>query len=270
MNGFASEWLTYQALVLGSTTPAVHTRVFTLLAGAALALTGALSADCFIKAFGISFLGMPRSEQAEGAVETSFSMKAGMAALAASCLILGVFPGYVLLSISRIGAGGLHLVEKVGMGSSFLVVEGGFSSLSPLALMTLSLSALAVLAAIVRAANRGRRTSYGDSWDCGIRRLTPRMQYTATAFTKPLRVIFKNIYLPTREVKITYRLKPFFAKDITHSSEITPFFERYAYDPAIRAIHLIAGRVRKLQSGSLHLYLGYILITLLILLFAWG
>jgi hydrogenase-4 component B len=107
---------------------------------------------------------------------------------------------------------------------------------------------------------------YGDSWDCGIRGLTPRMQYTATAFTKPLRIIYKRIYLPSRDMKVSYIIKPFFVRSIHYGGEITPFFERYVYDPVTRAVHAVAGKVKLLQSGSLQLYLGYILITLIVLL----
>ncbi len=268
-NGFVSEWLTYQSLVLGSTAPAVYAKVLMLLAGTALALTGALAADCFIKAFGISFLGMPRSAEASGAKESSRSMLAGMAVLAACCLALGIFPNFVLATMGRLEVGSLPYARAALSGNWMLSVQNGFSTLSPIGILAIMLSGLLALLVFIKGLGR-REVSYGDSWDCGIRRLTPRMQYTATAFTKPLRQIFKRIYLPTKEVKIIYRLRPFFAENITYNSGITPFFEKYGYGPAVSTVHKAALRIRKLQSGSLHLYLGYILLTLLVLLFAWG
>ena len=111
-----------------------------------------------------------------------------------------------------------------------------------------------------------RKTVYADSWDCGMPSLTPRMQYTATAFTKPIRLIFKRIYLPKRELSISYILKPLFVKSLKYSGEITPFFERYMYEPLTAFIHNAAAKARMLQSGNLNLYLGYILITLILLL----
>ena len=96
--------------------------------------------------------------------------------------------------------------------------------------------------------------------------LTPRMQYTATAFTKPIRLIFKRIYLPKRELSISYILKPLFVKSLRYSGEITPFFERYMYEPMTWFIRNAASKARMLQSGNLNLYLGYILITLILLL----
>jgi hydrogenase-4 component B len=124
---------------------------------------------------------------------------------------------------------------------------------------------VATLAFLIVAGGR-RKVTYGPSWDCGIPALTPRMQYTATAFTKPIRMIFRKIYLPRRELRVSYILKPFFVRSIKYSGEITPFFERYFYEPATSFIRRLAERVRPLQSGSLHLYLGYMLITLILLL----
>ena len=95
-NGFVSEWLTYQALLLGFNAPSITSKIISPLGGAALALTGALAAACFVKAFGISFLGVPRSRHAQDAKESSASMIVGMAILAALCLFAGIFPGTVV------------------------------------------------------------------------------------------------------------------------------------------------------------------------------
>lgn len=95
-NGFVSEWLTYQSLLLGFNVPSITVKIISPLGGAVLALTGALAAACFVKAFGISFLGMPRSKHAEEAKEVSPSMILRMAMLAVLCLLLGIFPGTVL------------------------------------------------------------------------------------------------------------------------------------------------------------------------------
>src|SRR5579864_4506439 len=92
LNGFVSEWLTYQSLLQGfGTTPSL-VRIMFPLAGAMLALTGALAAACFVKAFGITFLAQPRSEHARNAHEVSSPMLAGMGLLTAACVFLGLFP----------------------------------------------------------------------------------------------------------------------------------------------------------------------------------
>lgn len=264
-NGFVSEWLTYQSLLLGAKTPSIISKIISPLGGAALALTGALAAACFVKAFGISFLGMPRSRHAEEAKEQSSSMISGMAILASLCLIFGIFPGTVITTISPAS---FMITGSYGVSTEngFVIVNESLAGLSPFmllfAMLIMALSAML----FIRSAGGKRRIVYGDSWDCGIPSLTPRMQYTATAFTKPIRLIFKRIYLPRRELKVSYILKPFFVKSIEYSGEIVPFFEHYIYEPSVSFIKRAAQRLRLLQSGSLHLYLGYILITLILLL----
>ncbi len=101
LNGFASEWLTFQALLLGFQSVPGLTRVNFPLAGALLALTSALAAACFVKAFGISFLALPRSRAAAEARESPAVMLLPLAFLAALCLMLGLFPGVVLTSAGR-------------------------------------------------------------------------------------------------------------------------------------------------------------------------
>lgn len=269
-NGFVSEWLTYQSLLFGFKSASVTAKVVAPMGGAALAFTGALAVACFVKVFGISFLGMPRSDHAKSAKESSPSMVAGMAILALLCLIFGIFPGYTikLFSPAVLSLTGAEYMSSSGKG--ILYISEISSGLSPLAILVAMLAIFFAAVVLIRIVGGKRRITYGDSWDCGITSLTPRMQYTATAFTKPIRIIFKRIYRPRRDVKISYTLKPLFVKSIEYSSEITPFFDRYFYKPVTIFILSIAGKVKYLQSGDLHLYLGYILATLILLLIFWS
>jgi hydrogenase-4 component B len=263
-NGFVSEWLTYQALLLGYNTPSITSKIISPLGGAALALTGALAAACFVKAFGISFLGLPRSPHAQNAKESSAFMIVGMAMLAALCLMAGIFPGTV---IGVISPSVIALTSSDGNISyeGLLSIGNTFSSLAPAAILISMLCIGAAIAVFIIAAGK-RKTVYADSWDCGMPSLTSRMQYTATAFTKPVRLIFKRIYLPKRELRISYILKPLFVRSLRYSGKITPFFEKYMYEPLTAFIRSAASKARMLQSGNLNLYLGYILITLMLLL----
>ncbi len=264
-NGFVSEWLTYQSLLLGARTPSIVSKIISPLGGAALALTGALAAACFVKAFGISFLGMPRSRHAEDAKEQSSSMVAGMAILAILCLIFGIFPGLIITTISPVS---FLITGSYGVSTEkgFVIVNESLAGLSPFVLLFAMIVMVLSAMVFIRSVGGKRSIVCGDSWDCGIPSLTPMMQYTATAFTKPIRLIFKRIYLPRRELRVSYIVKPFFVKSIEYSGEIVPFFEHYIYEPSVSFIKRAAQRLRLLQSGSLHLYLGYILITLILLL----
>ena len=264
-NGFVSEWLTYQSLLFGFKSVSVTAKVVAPMGGAALAFTGALAIACFVKVFGISFLGMPRSDHAESAKESSPSMIAGMAILALLCLVFGIFPDSTIKLFSP-AVLSLTGAEYMSSGKNILYISEIASGLSPLAILVAMLAIFFAAVVLIRVVGGKRKITYGDSWDCGIPSLTPRMQYTATAFTKPIRIIFKKIYRPRQDVKISYTLKPLLVKSIKYSSEITPFFDRYFYKPVANFIHSIAGKVKYLQSGALHLYLGYILATLILLL----
>jgi hydrogenase-4 component B len=264
-NGFVSEWLTYQALLLGFTAPSMAIKVLAPLGGAALALTGALASACFVKAFGISFLGSARSAHAEGVRESSPPMVAGMGILAVCCLLLGVFPGTLTATMSPVVAlltGHDGLVAGVG----YVGVAETMSSLSPGAILLTALALGAAALLFLRAVGGRKRVAMADSWDCGMPGLSPRMQYSATAFTHPIKLIFKRIYLPRRRLHIKYILEPYFVESIRYIGEITPFFEQYLYGPATGLVRRAAWAVRHIQSGSLRLYLGYILVTLMVLL----
>jgi hydrogenase-4 component B len=192
-------------------------------------------------------------------------MVLGMAVLAALCVVLGLFPG---AAVELTGSVVFMLTGTAPQlyGRGILGISQSAASISPLAVAVTMLVGLAAALLFIRTAGGKRKTVSAGSWDCGMPSLTPRMQYTATAFTKPIRIIFKRIYLPRRELKVSYLVKPFFVRSIQYGGGITPFFERYVYEPATRFIHAVAGRVKLLQSGSLNLYLGYILITLILLL----
>jgi hydrogenase-4 component B len=264
-NGFTSEWLTYQSLLLGYQAPSVTAKIVSPLGGAALALTAAIAAAGFVKVFGITFLGMPRTKNAREAREVPSSMVVGMAFLSVPCLLFGLFPGPALSLLMPAAynlTGASTTLEQHGV----LGIGQTSAMLSPAGIFVAMIVMLIAVILFIRITGGKRKTVYADSWDCGIPGLTPRMQYTATAFTKPLRIIYKRIYLPSRDIKVQYLLKPFFVKSIHYGGEITPFFEHYVYDPATRFIQAIAGKAKLLQSGSLQLYLGYILITLILLL----
>jgi hydrogenase-4 component B len=272
-NGFMSEWFTFQALVMGIKPPAASINMIMILSGAALALTGALAAACFVKAFGITFLGLPRSRDAEKACESPASMRAGMALLAALCLVLGIAPAFVVGRIGDIGLPALSGADLLAQGDSVLAgtvaAPEGFSAASPMLVALIMAGVLIVVMFALRLFFGRGRATVGDAWDCGLGRLTPRMQYSATAFTHPIRVIFQRLYRPTRESRISYYVKPLFVKSLRYQSAIRPVFERLLYQPVVRAMHWISGRIQLLQSGSLHLYLGYILATLVVLLLVW-
>jgi hydrogenase-4 component B len=106
----------------------------------------------------------------------------------------------------------------------------------------------------------------GPTWDCGLRGLTPQMEYTATGFSKPIRMIFKTLFRPHREVQREYDYSPYFAKTIRFESHVEEIFEKRIYRPLNRMVLRLSRRMRALQAGSIQAYLIYIFVTLLLLL----
>jgi hydrogenase-4 component B len=270
LNGFVSEWLTYQALLSGFGATTELTRVAFPIAGALLALTAALAAACFVKAFGIAFLALPRSREAEEAHEVGHAMRTGMAMLALACVLLGLgatwfLPGFDGITQQAFGAGSS---PNLAPENGFILRAGSPTSgaVSPLllALMLVALSGIPVLLWSIWG-RRAKRTT-GPAWDCGLPGLTADNEYTATAFSKPLRMIFGALFRPRREIQAEFEVSPYYPKTIRFESEIQPAFEKHFYDPLREGILRMARSMRMVQAGSLHAYLAYIFITLILLL----
>jgi hydrogenase-4 component B len=273
LNGFASEWLTFQAFLYGffsSTDPLVH---FLFSAGGAiLALTTALAAACFVKAFGITFLALPRSAAAADAHESPPTMLAPQAVLALVCLGLGLFPGHVLHVLEGALTSLPRLQPAADLARGAMGMTSGverFDHVAPIAIGVVMLGSLALAAFL--SVKRGHVTRRVPTWGCGGD-LDARMEYTATAFSKPLLVIFKGVYRPTREVEALTDVSPYFPHTVRYRSQIEPTFERYVYRPVLGAVLRAATAMRVLQAGSLHAYLAYVIVLVvsLVLLVWWG
>ncbi len=272
LNGFASEWLTFQAFLYGFRASAEPlARLLFPIGGALLALTTALAAACFVKAFGISFLALPRSRAAAEATEVSSVMLAPLWALAALCVALGLFPGVVLRVLERVltPLPGLRPAADLGWGAlGMSSPAGSFDRVVPAIFGVALLGAVGLAGALVW--RRGRAVRRVPTWGCGGE-LTSDAEYTATAFSKPLMMIFRAVYRPTRQVEAQADVSPYFTQEVRYHAEIEPTFERYVYGPAVRAVLRVATGLRVLQAGSLHAYLAYViaLVVWLVLLVWW-
>ncbi len=270
LNGFVSEWLTYQALLHGFGTTGSLIRLLFPVGGAMLALTGALAAACFVKAFGITFLAQPRSAAAQQAHEAAWPMLAGQAVLAAACVVLGLFPVAMVALLDPLLAQftGTPLSPAVGASGGWVLASGaaGGGTVSPvgLALTAAALGALPLALRWIFAART--QTQVGPTWDCGLQGLTPRMEYTATGFSKPIRMIFKALFRPQRDVQREYDFSPYFTKTLRFESHVEEVFQTKFYRPLHASILHWSRRTRLLQAGSLQAYVIYVFAALLGLL----
>jgi hydrogenase-4 component B len=235
---------------------------------AALALTAGLTAACFVKAYGITFLSLPRSETAAQAHEATPAMRWAMAALAGSCAVLGLGATVVVPVLSGVAARALGVPGAPAHATAVTFeVAGGFAALSPALIALALVIGLAVPVAFLVAAGSPRRARPGETWGCGRLLQTARMEYTAAAFADPFKRVFRFFYRPVRRLELdAHPESRFFVRRIEYANPVRALFDEWLYRPLLRGVRGAAGRAQALQSGSAAAYLGYILAVLLALL----
>jgi formate hydrogenlyase subunit 3/multisubunit Na+/H+ antiporter MnhD subunit len=260
-NGFVSEWLTFQAALQAWQLDSGVLRSLVPITAAVLALTGALAAACFVKVYGVAFLGQARSRHVRRARGVPLSMRAGQGVLALLCLLLGIFPTSVIALLDVVP------LQVLGQGLSQATAHG-WLWLTPISSETASYGAplVAIILALILAAGlwlfgRGiRRVRRCDAWDCGFAPPTPAMQYTASAFAQPIRQLFGSLFY------IEEGIKPQPDGRQRYQLQVVDRAWGLFYLPVARAVERAARQVVRLQSGNVRIYLGWSLATLLILL----
>lgn len=272
LNGFASEWLLFQALLGGARIPSPAVALIMPIGVGLLALTGGLAAACFVKAFGITFLAIPRSHPAEQATEAPRSMHLAMLILVIACVTLGLGPFAVVPALGHIVADlpGLEAAAELRVSNGFSAdMPEGLGQMSPpfIAAGLLVIALLLFLALwLATPALKLRRS---ETWGCGRAFQTPRMQYTATAFAEPLRRVFAEVYRPAEDLTVTVHPESkYFIRSISYESRVRPIIDRLIYAPILNVVRRTAQAARSLQAGSVHLYLAYLCAALIILLIA--
>lgn len=261
-NGFVSEWLTFQAALQAWALKSGVLRTLLPLAAAMLALTGALAAACFVKVYGVAFLGQARSRPVRRAREVTLGMRIGQAWLAALCLALGVLPTLVVGALNGIPQ------QLLGQGLAASTAHG-WLWLTPVSADTASYSAPFVLIGLLLAwwlasallrRSSVRKVHRCDAWDCGFAPPNARMQYTATAFAQPIRRVFGGLFQIEESVTTDEEGRE------RHSLHVSDRIWGWLYLPIARATNAAARRVTLIQSGNVRIYLGWSLGTLVVLL----
>jgi NADH:ubiquinone oxidoreductase subunit 5 (subunit L)/multisubunit Na+/H+ antiporter MnhA subunit len=260
-NGFVSEWLTFQAALQAWNLESGVLRSLVPIAAAMLALTGALAAAAFVKAFGVAFLGQARSRHVRRAREVTLGMRAAQGWLALLCLLLGVLPVSVIKLIDAIPRQlfdtGLEQATAHGWLWLTPIAPETASYSSPLVALVLLVIIAILLLTVRRLGLPGTRR--GDAWDCGFSAPDARMQYTATAFSQPMRRVFAPLF------RIDEQLEGEPGK-LRHRLNLSDHSWPLLYLPIANAVQKAARRITVLQSGSVRVYLGWSLATLLLLL----
>jgi hydrogenase-4 component B len=260
LNGFISEFMIYYGAFTGTIAEGIKLVVPALLVIGSLALIGGLALACFTKAYGILFLGEPRSGHASKAHEAGFAMRFSMWALATACTAIGLLAPFVVRAMEAV------IVQVTGLAQAN--VAGQLSSLGAILCSIVLSAASFVIFVIIIAYIRHKllpaaKIEENVTWDCGYLRPEPRMQYTASSFAQPL-VDLCRMFLHTR--RKSESPDGLFPQQASYSTHTPDSSREYLFKPLFVWIDTALGKLRWLQHGSVQLYVLYIAVTLLILL----
>jgi formate hydrogenlyase subunit 3/multisubunit Na+/H+ antiporter MnhD subunit len=271
-NGFVSEWLTFQAILLSPQLPSWGLKFLVPAVGALLALSAALAAACFVKAYGITFLGRPRKPTTKFAHETDRWSLAAMLALAALCLVAGILPGYFIDALAPVISAFASQAMPQQSGIQWLsivpIAESRSSYNGLLLFLFIAVSGWLAALAIHRLASAALRR--GPAWDCGFPDASLATQYTAGSFAQPIRRVYGTSVFGARE---EVEMPP--PGDLRAARLRVTMHDRVweaIYAPIATALDFAADRLNRLQFLTIRQYLTLVftaLVSLLLVLAIW-
>jgi hydrogenase-4 component B len=257
LNGFVSEFLIYLAgfrgLVLAGSDFALC-----VVAIVGLAIIGGLALACFTKVVGVVFQGEPRSQAAREAHEKGPAMLAPMIVLAAACIVIGVLPGFFLpMAIRAVSALGLSY-GAIPL-APFVLLAGNITKAAALIFVVFLL-----ILALRYNLYRGKTVTRSGTWGCGFTRPTVKMQYTGSSYAASILEFFRPAAPLTEDHPA---VQGRFPQKTHYHSRIEDIAERHQEAIIVRPLLAFFDRLRWLQHGDIHLYIGYILLAIVVLLF---
>jgi formate hydrogenlyase subunit 3/multisubunit Na+/H+ antiporter MnhD subunit len=273
LNGFVSEWMTFQAILLSPQLQSWGLKLTVPAAGALLALAAALAAACFVRAFGITFLGRPRSTASSEAQEVDRWSLAAMFVLTALCLLVGVVPGFFIDALQPAVqvVTGTRMPAQSGQAWLTLVpIMEGRSSYNGL-LVFAFIAAAAWLAALVIHRVASDKLRRGPAWDCGFPDPNPSTQYSASSFAQPIRRVFGALVFRARET--VEMPPPGSAAPARLTVVVRDLVWEALYAPVAEAVSMVAGWLNRMQFLTIRQYLSLVfvaLVSLLLVLAAWS
>ncbi len=272
LNGFVSEWMMFQAILLSPQVSDWTLRFAIPAVGAVLALSAALAATCFVRAYGIVFLGRPRSAEAEAAAESDSWQTGAMAALAAMCFLAGIAPALLVDLVGPVASllVGNRLSPQLGLPWLTLIPVGeARSSYNGLLLLLFIVFATVAPALIIhRLATRATRRS--AAWDCGTPGRDPLTQYSAGSFAQPIRRVFGAMAFRARE-HVDMPL-PGDMRAARFHVDLKDIAWDLCYAPVAEGIAAASLRMNRLQFLTIRSYLTLVfsaLVALLLVLALW-
>lgn len=254
-NGFVSEFLIYYGAFHGLTLGG-SSFIFTILAILSLAIIGGLAAACFSKVVGVVFLGEPRTQKTANAIEPGLTMTLPMIILAATCLVIGVFPEPFIMTVFR-GLESISVLHLIPPSEIALVAHN-------LAFAARLLIVLFVISLLLRKTfYLKKEVRTGPTWGCGFTQPTVRMQYTGTSYAMSIVDFFR----PFVNIKTNYSgISRIFPGITTYKTRVDDIAETALIDRIVSPVLYLLAKMRWIQHGHIQLYIGYIIVTIIVLL----
>lgn len=254
-NGFISEFLIYYGAFHGLTLGG-SSFIFTMLAILSLAIIGGLASACFSKVVGVIFLGEPRTEKAADALEPGFTMTLPMILLAAACIFIGVFPEPFVMAVFQ-GLKSIKTLHLVTTDEITIIA----SNLSFAARLILGIFILSVL--LRKLIYAKKEISSASTWGCGFTQPTVKMQYTGTSYAMNIVDFFR----PFVQIRTNYLgISRIFPSRTTYKTRVDDIAETTLMDRIVSPILYLLAKLRWIQHGHIQLYIGYIIVTIIVLL----
>ncbi|MBN6612856.1 hydrogenase-4 subunit B [Escherichia coli] len=269
LNGFISEWYTWQSLFSLSRVEAVALQLAGPIAMVMLAVTGGLAVMCFVKMYGITFCGAPRSTHAEEAQEVPNTMIVAMLLLAALCVFIALSASWLAPKIMHI-AHAFTNTPPVTVASGIALVPGTFHTRVTPSLLLLLLLAMPLLPGLYWLWCRSRRAAFrrtGDAWACGYG-WENAMAPSGNGVMQPLRVVFCALFRLRQQLDPTLRLNKGLAHVTARAQSTESFWDERVIRPIVSATQRLAKEIQHLQSGDFRLYCLYVVAALVVLLIA--
>jgi NADH:ubiquinone oxidoreductase subunit 5 (subunit L)/multisubunit Na+/H+ antiporter MnhA subunit len=272
-NGFASEWLIFQSILVSPQLPQMGLKLLVPAIGVLLALAAAFAAACFVRAFGATYLGRARTPAAAEAREADRWSLAAMLVCATLCLLTGLFPGIVIdwlqPAVTALVAG--HMPPQASIPwLSIVPISASRSSYNGLLLFGF-VAVSASLAAVLVHRFASRTVRKAPFWDCGYPGLGVVAQYSATSLAQPIRRVFATVAFATHEQvempppgdKRPAALRRFLRDPVWD----------FVYAPIVGAVDTSATLLNHIQFLTIRRYLAFVfiaLVVLLVVLALWG
>lgn len=268
LNGFVSEWFTYQALFSLGRDGSLLLRLAGPLAMVMLAITGALAVACLVNVYGAAFSGAPRSHHAAEASEVPLAMTSALLLLAAVCVALGLAAPWVAPVVAKVAASLIH-ASPLTVAQGVVVSPGNpAQAILSTPLITLLLLAIPLLLLLVANSLRGQRLAHrraGEAWACGYAP-DAHMPVSAGGFSRPLRSMFEPLFRLREALDPAPAMNAAMERVVTAATRTEPTWEDHVVAPVVRGVQTIGRCVQWLQHGDFRIYCLYVVAALVILL----